>query len=512
MTTVKFNETIKPTLDEKKPDKDMRAPIVKKEELELIELIATGSFGEVWRGNCRGKEVAAKKLPTPEDEDEIEQILTEMEILIHVRHPSVVLFMGVCIENSVIIVQELMSTDLFSYLRKNDVSMVKKVHIAMQIAEGMTWLHGGKPVILHSDLKPENVLMDSQGNAKICDFGLSSVTRTAKIERDGIIGTPLYMGPEALLEESIDKAADVYSFSVVLWAVLNVQEPFSHIHDYESLVDSVVYRKERPDISDLRQSFPELADLMNRMWAPEPEERPGFHAILDELRGLVAVAAFPGDQEAQNFWKENFNGKMEVTCESFIEGICEHLGVDAVSYRTAITCFKEILEASEYRSVEISKFSKVLDWFGHLGANANDENLLDRVIDIFRQPWFFGPISSKQAQTKLGKGKRGNFLVRVNTGDNSKEEPFRISCADKKGPVHYIVKNKRTKFEINFKKDQKLVAQPDIRETVEIAKKALRLKAPAPGRDGYDSLFSAEDPSVSYIYNDGGEDDSSDDF
>ena len=85
------------------------------------------------------------------------------------RHPNIVLFMGVCLDHGdPIIVTELRSCDLFGYLKMKELSLNEKLRIALQICRGMNWLHGNDPYILHSDLKPENVLIDlSHDRAKV---------------------------------------------------------------------------------------------------------------------------------------------------------------------------------------------------------------------------------------------------------------------------------------------------------------------------------------------------------
>ena len=82
----------------------------------------------------------------------------------------------------------------------------------------MTYLHGKKA--LHCDLKSSNVLIDSNWNVKLCDFGLSRIhePKGGAVRR---VGTPHWMAPEILIGEKYTFSSDVYSFGMIIWELLS---------------------------------------------------------------------------------------------------------------------------------------------------------------------------------------------------------------------------------------------------------------------------------------------------
>lgn len=114
----------------------------------------------------------------------------------HLRHPNIVLFMGACTEpDNLMIVTELMNRgDVHSILRNDDIqlSLLRKLEMARDIAQGMNWLHCSNPPIIHRDLKPTNLLVADNWEVKICDFGLSAVNRSDAIRDEGVSPGTVY--------------------------------------------------------------------------------------------------------------------------------------------------------------------------------------------------------------------------------------------------------------------------------------------------------------------------------
>lgn len=150
---------------------DIHTPLIDYNEIKFIEHIGEGSFGNVSKGKCRETFVALKTLPLPESSESYEQIFNEMKILTMIRHPKVVLYLGCCIDKvkrEIVIVSELCKYDLTMHMSLNGpFTLMECIKLGSDIADGMAWLHAFDPAILHSDLKPENVLIDNYGNAKV---------------------------------------------------------------------------------------------------------------------------------------------------------------------------------------------------------------------------------------------------------------------------------------------------------------------------------------------------------
>ncbi|KAF7652262.1 hypothetical protein LDENG_00099020 [Lucifuga dentata] len=153
--------------------------------------------------------------------------------------------------------------------------------LALQVAQGMNFLHSKE--LVHKDLKPSNVLLDKDLNAKIADFGLSRVSTSVlgNSKTTGVNGGSYkYMPPEAF-DASYEcvRDYDVYSYGILLWTILTGKEPYRDAN--ESLVRTwISIPTNRPSVNEIDQTkadgLKEVVDLMTRCWDKEPSVRPKF--------------------------------------------------------------------------------------------------------------------------------------------------------------------------------------------------------------------------------------------
>ncbi|RLN90959.1 hypothetical protein BBJ28_00022023, partial [Nothophytophthora sp. Chile5] len=213
------------------------------EKLIQNKLVSSGGHGEVYRGLYRGESVAIKML-LPEKRKDLNQInvfLAEIKIMASVEHPRIVRFIGVAWDSltDLCAVSEFMEGgDLFSLLRRFERVEhrspgfdVDKARIALHVAHSLTYLHSLDPVIVHRDLKSMNILLTSDLEAKITDFGVSRKwtvdTMTAGV------GTRLWMAPEVMLGKRYDTSADIFSFGIVLSELDSHLPPYANVRDVE---------------------------------------------------------------------------------------------------------------------------------------------------------------------------------------------------------------------------------------------------------------------------------------
>ena len=152
----------------------------------------------------------------------------------------------------------------------------------IEIARGLTVAHGRNMV--HRDIKPQNVLIDSEGRAKLTDFGISR-----QLEQDGmtatgrVLGTTDYVAPEQAMGHPVDQRSDVYSLGVVLYEMLAGQVPFSA----DSQV-GVAMKHVNEELPDVQQRRPELsaaaALVVERATAKDPGER--YQAVGEMIEDL----------------------------------------------------------------------------------------------------------------------------------------------------------------------------------------------------------------------------------
>eukprot|EP00005_Dracoamoeba_jomungandri_P000136 CAMPEP_0174253222 /NCGR_PEP_ID=MMETSP0439-20130205/2600_1 /TAXON_ID=0 /ORGANISM="Stereomyxa ramosa, Strain Chinc5" /LENGTH=524 /DNA_ID=CAMNT_0015334131 /DNA_START=20 /DNA_END=1594 /DNA_ORIENTATION=- len=255
------------------------------EELEIESEIARGSFGVVSKGTFRGTDVAIKKLIqqrlSPEQKKEF---LDEIAVMKKLHHPNVVLLIGVCTTPpNLAIVNELMTGSMWDLLHDKNCRIDYKLQVKLLLdtAKGMNYLHLFKPhAILHRDLKSANLLVDSNFNVKITDFGL---TRVKAQVMTGNVGTPHYMAPEVIQNQGYTEKADVYSYAVVIWEVLTRMGPYPGMRPLQ-IAFQVINNHLRPQIP--QNAPPALVNLMTASWHDNPHNRPTFTDILKELKKI----------------------------------------------------------------------------------------------------------------------------------------------------------------------------------------------------------------------------------
>ncbi|KAF8783781.1 hypothetical protein HU200_000219 [Digitaria exilis] len=183
--------------------------------------IGEGGFGSVFEGTLNEKRVAVKRLESARQGKK--EFLAEVVTIGSIEHINLVRLLGFCAEKAHrLVVYEYMprgSLDQWIYYRHNNapIDWSTRCRIIMDIAKGLCYLHEEcRRKIAHLDVKPQNILLDENVNAKLADFGLCKL-----IDRDQshiitvMRGTPGYLAPEWLTSQITEKA-DIYSFGVVI--------------------------------------------------------------------------------------------------------------------------------------------------------------------------------------------------------------------------------------------------------------------------------------------------------
>ncbi|KAK9277183.1 hypothetical protein L1049_006722 [Liquidambar formosana] len=257
-------------------------------------IIGKGSFGEIVKASWRGTPVAVKRILPSLSDDRlvIQDFRHEVILLVKLRHPNIVQFLGAVTEKKplMLITEYLRGGDLHQYLKeKGSLSPSTAINFALDIARGMAYLHNEPNVIVHRDLKPRNVLLvnSNADHLKVGDFGLSKLIKVQNshdvYKMTGETGSYRYMAPEVFKHRRYDKKVDVFSFAMILYEMLEGDPPMAHYEPYEAA--KYVAEGHRP-MFRAKGFIPELRELTEQCWAQDMNQRPSFLDILKRLEKI----------------------------------------------------------------------------------------------------------------------------------------------------------------------------------------------------------------------------------
>ncbi|XP_071690287.1 probable serine/threonine-protein kinase PBL3 [Rutidosis leptorrhynchoides] len=231
-------------------------------------LLGEGGFGQVFKGWIdettlapakpgTGLVVAVKVLKADSRQGQRE-FLTELEFMGRLCHKNLVKLIGYCAEweNRVLVYEYMPKGCLDNHLFRKSVQPVPwatRMSIAIDVAQGLSFLHSKEPSIIYRDLKASNILLDTDFNAKLSDFGLA---RTGPVGDNThvstrVVGTNGYAAPEYIATGHLTPKNDVYSFGVVLLELLSGRRAIAEERDggvEETLVEWV-----KPFLSDSKR-------------------------------------------------------------------------------------------------------------------------------------------------------------------------------------------------------------------------------------------------------------------
>merc|ERR1712137_1343292 len=442
-------------------------------DIKKTRFLVKGRYGKVYKGKCRGSDVAIK-VPINQKltRSDVESLQKELRIMSDLQHPNVCLFMGACLErNNIQLVTELMEGDISSLLQsKTEKTPVStRIGWALEAAKGICWMHSRTPSIVHMDIKPDNILYDSQGRIKVCDFGLSEFSGKVLTRP---VGSPLFMSPEMLQADkrkpaTITEKTDVYSFGILLWEILTKKKAYSHhsMHGSFQVFRQAILIGGRPPIPSDCNPF--LRHLLQSCWTSSPDERPTFQEIIEQLTQILtqyktlelqqSIAADIDSPVACSFWFDAFNVETNVSWSEFSAALCQRLngldtGVSMLNDDSLqLKCLKEILLANYFETVSRRNFGRIIEWFGPMMFPYSDsgDHLLDRLIETMQLPYFHGFMDDQSAENILSRqnANNGSFLVRFACNNTKSLCISRVSHGESRLVEHLLISCNNGMFE-----------------------------------------------------------------
>lgn len=273
----------------------------------ITSVMGAGAMGAVFAATdtVLGRRVAIKVMRRQEGEDEKQaqlNFLREARALAAVNHPNVVQVHTIGQhKGQTYIVMELVGGAQSLEAEVNagrQLDEKRALEIGRDVAEGLAV--ASRMRLIHGDVKPGNILIASDGTAKVVDFGL--VQRSGRSDTDQPVwGTPYYVAPERVQGEPPDAATDIYSLGATLWHLLVGRPPFSG-----STVKDVIMARLKKPAPDLAEARPDLGratvHIVMKMMARNPAKRYAdydtvidrFNTALKKLEaGTVAPASRP---------------------------------------------------------------------------------------------------------------------------------------------------------------------------------------------------------------------------
>jgi formylglycine-generating enzyme required for sulfatase activity len=268
---------------------------------QLHELIGAGGMGQVFRAeHSRLRRVVAVKLLAPEwfrSEAARARFRREVETMARLRSPHIVAAhdAGESDGRDYLVMEYVAGRNLADVVReKGPLPVEQALDYLLQAARGLRDAHAAG--IVHRDVKPANLLVDSAGVVKVLDLGLARVEERAAgaTELTGphaVMGTAAYMAPEQAVDtRQADGRADVYSLGCTLFYLLTGKPP----HAGNTPMEVLIAHREQPMPSLLTarpDCPPAVAALFRAMTARKPESRPGMEEIIVRLERLMTPGA-----------------------------------------------------------------------------------------------------------------------------------------------------------------------------------------------------------------------------
>jgi serine/threonine protein kinase len=302
--------------------------IIDPQEIFLQRIIGEGTFGRVWSARWRSSSVAVKEFVFAQaavagkssmQQEIVEEIIGEAGMMAILRHPNVLQLFGCSLTAQAIwIVSELCSLgSLRQVLDDNDRSLTvhQRIHLALQVAEGMTYLHNQDPPIIHRDLKSHNIFVhetftdaregermneehDGKNQlsrwlkpqkmtthstvvAKIGDWGSARATLSGSRTMTHGVGTACWLAPEVIKHARASKFSDVYGYGIILWELATREEVYQGLETTQ-IIAKVANESLRPPVP---QDCP-WKEVMVQCWAENPHDRLEFGEVVVKLNEI----------------------------------------------------------------------------------------------------------------------------------------------------------------------------------------------------------------------------------
>ncbi|XP_043718885.1 MDIS1-interacting receptor like kinase 2-like [Telopea speciosissima] len=290
------------------------------EQFDPKYCIGVGGHGSVYKAELStGQLVAVKKITSSSDDNEIsdhETFKNEILMMTELRHRNIVKLYGFCshVRHSFLVYEYVEKGSLSKILSMDEEAVeldwTKRVNIVKGVAQALAYLHHDcSPPIIHRDISNNNILLDSDFEPHVSDFGISRFLKPDSSHWTALAGTYGYFAPELAYTMRVTEKCDVYSFGVVTFEVMMGKHPGELIPTLRSLSSSTLPSSEQnillkdiidqrisPPINQVAEKLASIMKLVSSCLHENPHSRPTMQHMSQEL----SICSVPKQLHALN--------------------------------------------------------------------------------------------------------------------------------------------------------------------------------------------------------------------
>ena len=278
---------------------------------EIIEQVGVGGMSYVYKAyDTKKKRIVAIKMLRDElsiDEEFVNKFKSEALACKDIKHPNVISAYDVVDEDNMhyIVMEYLEGETLNKYIKEKGVlSNEETISLSLKIAHGILAAHNKG--IIHRDIKPQNIVIDSKKNIKITDFGIArAITSTTK--NISVIGTVHYISPEQVRNTQVDFRSDIYSFGCTMYEMITGEVPFEGDTPLDIIIAHLRNNLKPPHLVN-KKIYMSLEKIILKAARMLPSER--YQRIEDMIKDLeLATKDKDGTYIKDNNYDDDEEGK-----------------------------------------------------------------------------------------------------------------------------------------------------------------------------------------------------------
>ncbi|XP_071428701.1 serine/threonine-protein kinase 4 isoform X2 [Pithys albifrons albifrons] len=251
------------------------------EVFDVLEKLGEGSYGSVFKAIHKetGQVVAIKQVPV---ESDLQEIIKEISIMQQCDSPHVVKYYGSYFKNTDLwIVMEYCGAGSVSdiiRLRNKTLTEEEIATIVQSTLKGLEYLHFMRKI--HRDIKAGNILLNTEGHAKLADFGVAGQLTDTMAKRNTVIGTPFWMAPEVIQEIGYNCVADIWSLGITAIEMAEGKPPYADIHPMRAIF--MIPTNPPPTFRKPELWSDSFTDFVKQCLVKSPEQRATATQLLQE--------------------------------------------------------------------------------------------------------------------------------------------------------------------------------------------------------------------------------------